>query len=1159
MILKSLLLFISLSSVITPLLSISDNTYESKGNGFHLIDKTYSVSDSFCFTSKISFVSGQAAGILLGSSEDEHYWLFNVDRNDNKTKLIYFSKSEGVINEIVYKEENFIGSSTITESELSIVKRGLSSNCDFYFKVVLTRSDEHAYADFYIDNIKRFGVDSKIDLNALNSYEGGQIGFNTFNSKINVSEIYNGKSDYAYYSELYRQQYHYSQFAHWNNDPNGLVYYKGYYHLYYQTNPFSKYWGDMYWGHARSTDLLHWEELPYALFPDDGSLGFGSSDGYAWSGSAFVYRKGMSSTIDSENWYPNGNGDGLFAIYTRDGSKQDQVIISSDDEGFSWTRRKLISQETVAPGNKVSCRDPKIFSLVTDSVGKTTRYGMCVSNMDENIVYFLTSLDLLSWSSAGSFKVYHPECVDVIKLAIDGEDKDVLTISGREYFVGNLSFDETKNKINFIDEKGKSLKDYDLAIGKNMDFGPDRYATQSFYINDETSIYDGKAVAMSWFSGVPNAAASVDSGMFANVRSSWNGGGQTIPVIYGLIKESGEYLLTETPIVKDNSNLNKDVLVNESDIATASIDLLSEVNSHTLEIDLSFANETEFELRVNLSEDEYTSIGYSKIDGYYVDRTHTSDAGLSFANYHVFYSTGKIDEEATSIYALVDNGSLEVYAGNFKYSFYVLTLASPTSVGASLIVDEGVTIKSLLVNKISSVWKNASTDESVIYLNEDDVTLDMQLSTSKKIIAYDSLNKELVWSFSFGDDVISLNQTNYGAILTSKKVGEAEINVANSTSSRTIHINVLGGNADSDLNFSSSSIISGQWFNTNDAIIGEQSSGDGYLLSSSNETDFSLTLNVSLNYGAAFGVVFRAKSDMSEYLIANYDNNSKITKLWSNKREIANVSVGDLDLENIVFSLSVNDNRVIVKINNTQYIDATLTNEEPREGYLGLNVCAANVSFNSIALIKSYYEYTTGKLVITQGLEQYISAIYNTTLKNTKICQDYYSVNGRNITIDEEYFKSLIDDTTYEFVVYGEKDNFSFKVKTNKIERDVIFTDLTSIEGDNINIFINHYSVESISINDVTLTLDQYSVKDGVLKLDGSLFKVGSNKVVINGTEEFNVEVSKRKSIEIKDEEKLSFNYLWILIPCLTIVLIGTILITFIIIKKRKAKARKDA
>src|SRR5580698_6514280 len=134
------------------------------------------------------------------------------------------------------------------------------------------------------------------------------------------------------YHEPYRPQIHFSPEANWMNDPNGLVYFEGTYHLFFQYYPDSTVWGPMHWGHAVSKDLVHWKQLPIALYPD--------SLGYIFSGSAVV-DKSNTSGFEANGKIP------LIAIYTqhdpageKTGSNffQNQSIAYSLDDGNSWTK-----------------------------------------------------------------------------------------------------------------------------------------------------------------------------------------------------------------------------------------------------------------------------------------------------------------------------------------------------------------------------------------------------------------------------------------------------------------------------------------------------------------------------------------------------------------------------------------------------------------------------------------------------------------------------------------------------------------------------------------------------------------------------------------------------------------------------------------------------
>src|SRR6266542_115779 len=128
------------------------------------------------------------------------------------------------------------------------------------------------------------------------------------------------------YREPFRPQFHFTPLRNWMNDPNGLVFYDGEFHLFYQYNPFGDKWGHMSWGHAVSRDLVHWEHLPLALAEEDGVMIFSGSAVVDWS---------------NTSGFGQGGKPPLVAIYTGHYTKkplQNQHIAYSNDRGRSWTK-----------------------------------------------------------------------------------------------------------------------------------------------------------------------------------------------------------------------------------------------------------------------------------------------------------------------------------------------------------------------------------------------------------------------------------------------------------------------------------------------------------------------------------------------------------------------------------------------------------------------------------------------------------------------------------------------------------------------------------------------------------------------------------------------------------------------------------------------------
>ena len=266
------------------------------------------------------------------------------------------------------------------------------------------------------------------------------------------------------YREPFRPQFHFTPVRNWMNDPNGMVYYDGEWHLFYQYNPQGDRWGHMSWAHAVSRDLMHWEHLPVALTEGDGLMIF--------SGSAVVDWKNTSGF--GVNKKPP-----LVAIYTghREG-RQDQRLAFSNDRGRTWTN---FADNPVLDVKLADFRDPKVFWHQA-----TSRWIMTVALAAEKKVHFYDSPDLKQWKYVGEFGPAGAtdglwECPDLFPLAVEGGGtKWVLIVninpggpaggSGCQYFVGE--FDGTKFMSDapvpalaaFVPQ-GKVLADFEQGYG----------------------------------------------------------------------------------------------------------------------------------------------------------------------------------------------------------------------------------------------------------------------------------------------------------------------------------------------------------------------------------------------------------------------------------------------------------------------------------------------------------------------------------------------------------------------------------------------------------------------------------------------------------------------------------------------------------------------
>ena len=270
------------------------------------------------------------------------------------------------------------------------------------------------------------------------------------------------------YREKYRPQFHFTAKKGWHNDPNGLVFYQGEYHLFFQHNPFDIKWGNMTWGHAVSPDLVHWTQLANAVEPDRMGTIFSGSAVVDWENTA-SFEKGPEKT--------------LVAIYTAaggtspesNGQPYTQCIAYSNDRGRTWTK---YSGNPVVPHIVASNRDPKVVWHAP------TRQWIMTLFLNQNDYRFLASPDLKTWTKLHDITVPGcGECPDFFEIAVEGEPgvaKWVWTAANGHYLVG--SFDGKR----FTAETGPH----------RADWGGNYYAVQSY-----SNVAEGRRVQISWMAG----------------------------------------------------------------------------------------------------------------------------------------------------------------------------------------------------------------------------------------------------------------------------------------------------------------------------------------------------------------------------------------------------------------------------------------------------------------------------------------------------------------------------------------------------------------------------------------------------------------------------------------------------------------------------------
>ncbi len=448
------------------------------------------------------------------------------------------------------------------------------------------------------------------------------------------------------------------------NDPNGMVYYEGEYHLFYQYYPEGNTWGPMHWGHAVSTDLVRWENLPVALYPDTLGYIFSGSAVVDWNNTSGLGKEGQPAMI------------AIFTYHNSEGEKagkidfQNQGIAYSNDKGRTWTKY---------PGNPVllnpgirDFRDPKVIWHE-----ESRRWVMALAVKDKISIY--TSPDLINWKLGSDFNpdwaAYGGvwECPDLFPLkSEDGIAKWVLLVSinpgapnggsGTQYFVGDFD--------------GEKFTPAQSEI-KWLDYGADNYAGVTW---SDIPANDGRRLFIGWMSNWLYAQ---------NVPTTIWRSAMTVPRHLVLRETAGQYQVVSQPV----EELGK-LRTGSKQAEGTTISLPAEL----VEIDMA-GLESNFQLRFSNPDQEEWIVKKSG-DSIVFDRSKSgqTDFHPEFTRQHYMPVPG-LEIRHLKIY--LDRSSIELF---FNHGERVMTeLIFPRSFYSQMKV-EGIK-GPVTVHQLKSIWR----------------------------------------------------------------------------------------------------------------------------------------------------------------------------------------------------------------------------------------------------------------------------------------------------------------------------------------------------------------------------------------------------------------------------------------------------------------------
>ncbi|TAL50462.1 MAG: glycoside hydrolase family 32 protein [Chitinophagaceae bacterium] len=477
----------------------------------------------------------------------------------------------------------------------------------------------------------------------------------------------------SFYKEKFRPQFHFTPAIHWANDPNGLVYYDGEYHLFYQFNPFGNVWGHMSWGHAVSKDLLHWQHLPLAIPEENGVMIF--------SGGCAVDKNNSSGFAEKPGQVP------MVAIYTGhiEGANQSQHLAYSLDNGRTW---KKYNKNPVLDLGLKDFRDPQVFWYELQK-----KWVMTVAVPLEKKVRFYNSSNLKEWKLVNSFGPAGDttgiwECPDLFEVPVKdepGKTKWVLMLSPApymQYFVGD--FDGAVFKSETI-----SAKIY------RPDYGPDYYAAIVY-----KNLPSGSSpISIGW----------VNNWNYANdiPTTPWKSA-MSLPRKLSIKKINNEWLLIQEPVDAVRTLRSSLLAQVKNSIIEKSNSLPVKTQQCEMEISFEPAKEAICGVRLATGNGHEVEIGYNNLSKtMYIDRSKTANRSFNkfFDSLSRYETNLLLKNNQLRLHIYFDKSIIEVFADDGEVVMTLQLFPDDADTSVEIFSDKGRSrIKDMKLWKLESVW-----------------------------------------------------------------------------------------------------------------------------------------------------------------------------------------------------------------------------------------------------------------------------------------------------------------------------------------------------------------------------------------------------------------------------------------------------------------------